>query len=759
MQQPQPKVGKFCPKCSLQASEELLTCPNDGTPLNRSVIVTPTSNLAGQYEFIAKIGEGGMGVIYKARHLALNNLVAIKMMHINRLDRDVILRFQQEAKAVSALDHPSIVRVRDFGISETGQPHIVLDYIDGVTLENVLKDHGPLSLSDARDTFSQICDAVGHAHQRNILHRDLKPSNIMLVYRENDCPLVKIVDFGIAKELIEGKEGINLTKAGEVVGSPFYMSPEQASGRTVDKRSDLYAVGCVLFEALTGAPPFVGQNAIETMIKQTSEAVPTLREGSLGKSFPPELQAVIDKALAKDPSQRFQTMNEFKTALVDSIEGIESSTYQSRQIPPIAKKKLPFSRIAIFTVLFLGCAGIALLIASWKTQPGKTALEKNQNDSLPIKSIESDKSRLKTESNMLSELPDFNEFARSLIIGHKQDEAIIINVPCDDKALVAFDEVHKANQVELLKTNIVGSGLEHLIHLPLKHLSLEGSASFGTDGIVAIEMMNELVDLDLDGTAISDSNLQSLSALRYLTSLSLARTEITSRGLRYLRGLRRLEDLSLSGCVSIGDRDMSELCKLKHIKVLDLSNLNMTDLGLRVLTNAYFAEGLRELSLGDTPISHDGLRILRAFGALRKLSLANSKAGHLDLLALAKSSPAIEDLNFSNCSNITDQDLKILQSFKSLKALDLSRTSVSDEGLKYLLPLPLRELNLAHTRLTDKGLLMLAELKGLRKIDLTSSLNVSWNGANAFHTRLPNCKLTPSIVRQSSSDAIIPLAH
>ena len=176
----QGQTSKVCPTCSLHVSLDMNVCPNDGTVLSKSVQPKMISNLAGQYEFIGKIGEGGMGVIYKARHLALNNFVAIKMMHVNQLDQTKILRFQQEAKAVSTLDHPSIVRVRDFGISEAGQPHMVLDYIDGVTLDAMIKTHGPLSLPDVKDLFSQICDAVAHAHQRKVLHRDLKPSNIML---------------------------------------------------------------------------------------------------------------------------------------------------------------------------------------------------------------------------------------------------------------------------------------------------------------------------------------------------------------------------------------------------------------------------------------------------------------------------------------------------------------------------------------------------------------------------------------------------
>lgn len=374
---------RICPNCGLTLSIDITICPNDGT------VLVPNSDsdqkLSNQYEFISEIGSGGMGVIYKARHIALNQTVAIKRLHNNRIDEVSVRRFQQEAKAVTALDHPSIVRVRDFGVSESGQPHMVLDFIEGDTLSKSIQKTAGLPVEESLDIFIQACDALEHAHSRGVLHRDLKPSNIMLVPRIAGAPLVKIVDFGIAKiNHPEIESGImNLTQTGEVFGSPLYMSPEQASGAKLDKRSDIYSFGCVMFETLTGTPPFVGGSSIETIFRQLNDKAPTLKEGSLGRDFPLELETIVAKALEKKPDDRFQSMAELKHQLISLKAGKKSSmaTYSGVIDSKDGKKfelKALMAALVMLVILAAGTGYFVLTAVTKKKAPVPTVTVDDQ---------------------------------------------------------------------------------------------------------------------------------------------------------------------------------------------------------------------------------------------------------------------------------------------------------------------------------------------------------------------------------------------
>ena len=269
----------------------------------------PGALVAGRYEIVSLICSGGMGVIYKAKHLLLDKFCAIKMLHHHRMHEKALQRFEQEARATSKLTHPKLITVHDFGFSEDGHPFMVMDLIEGVSLSDFIGDRGGLGCEQAVNIFLQICDGMQYAHEQGVLHRDLKPSNVMLADVETQTPEAKVVDFGIAKiDCGPDQTAVAVTQSGEILGSPLYMSPEQATGRHVDKRSDIYSMGCLMYETLTGRPPFKGDSTLETMIQHLRSEPPTLAEKSACRSFPKELDVVMQKALAKDPDQRYQSM-------------------------------------------------------------------------------------------------------------------------------------------------------------------------------------------------------------------------------------------------------------------------------------------------------------------------------------------------------------------------------------------------------------------------------------------------------------------
>jgi len=309
----------MCLACNREFFEEIQKCPHDGTALIslRQEDEWIGRTLGERYDVTELLGKGGMGVVYLARQRVIDRWVAIKMLQAELTQDEVsVKRFEQEAKAASLLNHPHLVTLHDYGITPTGQPFLVMEYLEGHSLLDIIKRQGPLSPRRAIKIFSQVAEGLAHAHHQGIVHRDLKPSNIILVEQEGDSEFVKVVDFGLAKLMPwSGKESQHLTKTGEVFGSPIYMSPEQCMGRELRPTSDIYSLGITLFEAVTGKPPFKGANSIQTASKHMSESPPRFSDVRPDLELPEFLETVVFKALAKDPAARFQDMTEFRDAL------------------------------------------------------------------------------------------------------------------------------------------------------------------------------------------------------------------------------------------------------------------------------------------------------------------------------------------------------------------------------------------------------------------------------------------------------------
>lgn len=325
---------KICVACNNEFSQGELTCPHDGTALttikqDNFIGVT----LGGRYEIEEKIGSGAMGEVYKARHRLMKRQVAIKMLHPQTISgANALKRFQKEAEMASALNHPNILAVHDFGVSDDGSPYLVMNYLEGKSLNDLIEDGGHLDVGRSLHIFRQLCQGLGHAHEKGVIHRDLKPSNIMLVTLDQDPDFVQILDFGIAKQLTPETSSDSLTRTGEVFGSPHYMSPEQCRAQPVDARSDIYALGCVMYRVLTGTAPLMGGDLVECLYKHVNQMPASFSEYCPEYNLPADLEAVIFKAVAKKPEDRYQSMAELKQGL-ESIEAykveIASKTYGS----------------------------------------------------------------------------------------------------------------------------------------------------------------------------------------------------------------------------------------------------------------------------------------------------------------------------------------------------------------------------------------------------------------------------------------------
>ena len=283
--------------------------------------------VGGSYEIVSFIGAGGMGNVYCVKHAIMQTEYALKTLSAEKVTEVAWRRFQNEAQAIARMNHPNVVAIYNLGFHDGRLPYYVMDILHGKTLSDLLREKGRLETNEALRMFIQVCAGIGYAHKKGIVHRDIKPPNIVLLNKPDPSgATIKIVDFGIAK-LSHTKELANqqLTSVGEVCGSPFYMSPEQCEAGKIDARSDIYSLGCTLFEALTGSPPFKGRNAVETMMLHHTGTPPTLKAASGGKDFPPMLEMAVATLLAKAPMDRYQNMERLAQDLQTILQGSETA--------------------------------------------------------------------------------------------------------------------------------------------------------------------------------------------------------------------------------------------------------------------------------------------------------------------------------------------------------------------------------------------------------------------------------------------------
>ncbi len=324
----------LCQACGETNPAEAKFCGVCGAPMTPP-LPRPGDIIAERYRVVAPIGRGAMGTVYRAEHVQISKVMAIKLLH-RELEKNPenVTRFHREAESASRLNHPNTVHVFDFGRTKSGSLYLVMEYVDGDDLGKVIGEVGPMPFGRVAYLCAQVAGSVADAHAAGIVHRDLKPENIV-VTEGRDGETAKVLDFGLAK-LFEGNVEAQVTSSGTIVGTPYYMSPEQIQGQELDGRSDVYALGAIMHECIVGKPPFDAPNPVGVLSKHLTEQ--PLAPSSLSPlSVPAEADEIIMRCLEKDPDDRYQTAEELRQDLIEYLSSVGAGDWRLSSVgrPPL----------------------------------------------------------------------------------------------------------------------------------------------------------------------------------------------------------------------------------------------------------------------------------------------------------------------------------------------------------------------------------------------------------------------------------------
>ncbi|MCA9804711.1 MAG: protein kinase [Cyanobacteria bacterium HKST-UBA02] len=531
-----------------------------------------------RFTLIRKLGEGGMGAVLLCHDTVLLREVAIKVL-LSCDSPDEIRRFQNEAKIVARLSHPNIIQVLDFGQSEDGSLYLVLEYVEGESLARILARENTLSVEDTLPLLRQICQGLAYAHDNGVWHRDIKPSNVMVLQAEDGVTLVKLVDFGIARSNFD--ESQRLTMTGAAVGSPLYISPEGSRGEDTDARSDIYSLGCLIFQVLTGSVPFKGETAVATIMMHANEPPPALSDrAESGHEFPELLEGIVGRCLEKDPADRFQTIAELEEAL-DELE--ELLAPRPVQTPVVSMKKAVLPAL-VFVVI------VAVIVVTGILFGSGTALRESKKKSREIKQ----------DSLILLADPEGDDEFKTSFIDRGREVTGNGTVDSDLQDLRGRTDIRQLN---LRNGDFDGSGFRYISDLPLRTLDLT-SSYIKPAGLEEISKIKSLEILFLKGVKGMEGGCRYLGDLPALTALSLKTSCATNDDVISLGGCRALTVLDLQGCRHITGDGFSALSAIPGLKILMLSNSGFKRANMKELTGMKRLEALRlaSLSLEDRDI-------------------------------------------------------------------------------------------------------------------------------------------------------------
>jgi serine/threonine protein kinase len=642
-----------------QFTESLKNRKPDSGESAAQVILSANTIIGGTYRILSLIGMGGMGVVYLVEQTSLHKHFALKVLSPDLVNEQNWQRFKAEAKTMASLNHPSFVNVYDLGIHAGSTPFYSMDYLTGRSLEEILVDEGPLKLEAALNIFIEVLNGLAYAHRNGIIHRDIKPANIMIC-TTNGATQAKILDFGISKLVSSDASKMqSMTMAGDVFGSPYYMSPEQCAGEPVDASSDIYSIGCTLFEVLTGYVPFEGSTSLETMIMHQEDSAPRLADVLTDESFPKSLEAIVATCLAKLPRDRYQSAKEVVLDLERIREGkeIEPSSPAYRQLnkPTIQKSDDVYSETSstkLAKTIFLSAAAMAMVIlvvagVSFFPKPAnqaEIATKAFETDPLKMDKYATEITRVSTEeypnpgtryyfSQMIDggrtiqfnfpinrSIGKIGPAERGLGLNEAQytvtfpasyklqfrpysdtfDQPKIFNSfrPSDLHSLIGPEELNSTYNLKQAMPFI--AKLTEIRSLNFR------TSNIGDEQVVYLNQMPKLESLDLSYTRLTGGGIAKLKRLKNLRSLNFGSNTDCKALLLTLAGSEKLQRLSLDSVYPpLSASDVRLIVSCKNIHTLNLNGSLASDETLQILSGL---PNLSILSINDCVVSQEAIK-------------------------------------------------------------------------------------------------------------------------------------------------------
>ncbi len=638
------------------------------------------SIIGGKFELQSIIGEGGMGVVYLAQHLGMKQKYALKILSPPLVSEQYWLRFQAEAKTLASLQHPNLINVYDLGVHENSIFFYSMDFLEGRNLDDILATEGPQSVERTIEIFLAVLDGLAYAHRNGVVHRDIKPANIFICERNGKFGAddVKILDFGIAKSLKNDFSGQQLTAAGEVFGSPYYMSPEQGLGEDIDVRSDIYSVGCSIFETLTGFVPFDGKSAVEIALCHQQDQPPTLAEVS-ERQFPDSLDLVIDKCLAKLPRNRYQSAKEVAIDLLRIKEGKDISAYSkvsSSQSDEAIDDNFEITGVSanlrLVLAITIAIALVTFFSAGWWLY--------SQNNSVALERYD----RAITQNQRRSSLDQPTQMKyEDDLVGHDDSEKVKV-----------FLQSKPGNYAQQNKTKNFGQKLfvfpDQFSIGTLHYWNKVGaSGSVGACGKQSIPVgckiafsAGDVIGLhpqllqyfrpdDLQGFSIlrnggnSVSLMPQIAKMTSLQTLRLPSFLFQIENITDLDRLRNLRELTIN-TTNIDAITFSKCKLLPNLTTFDLT----TRTNIEPILNKLNDENLVGLRLHDMPLSKEDVLKISRLKALRSLTIDNSSITSDDIRALTALTN-LKTLDIRRCQKVDAKCIGILKKIKNLSVVYL----------------------------------------------------------------------------------------
>lgn len=560
------------------------------------------------------LGQGAIGRVYRCQDRLLQKVVAVKVMQA--LQPQQVVSFQKEARLTAQLNHPHIIQIIDINITDRGTPYIVLEYVPGVSLRDYLTQGGPLNWKSALQMTEQILEALVYAHDKGIYHRDLKPENILLTRDEQNEFLVKLIDFGIALDAASEDADKDVEFQGKTfTGTPPYMSPDQAGGFSFDQKSEIYSVGCILFELLTGTKPFTGDTALEILTQQTKEEPPAL-DNNPEIAF---LSPLLNRALSKSREARFES----SSAFLKELKAVAETESASEPEAVVVQRDAPQPKLVPISVALISLAGLTMSYFWFQKNDEKRDIAQKQQ--------QAKKAARKAFSSIILD---------SKLGGLKQggtEGEFAANQFFDDSDMKALQNRKDIKVLFLKNTMISGASLKYLTGSPISHLILTG--------------------LDL-----KDADLVPLGQKMSIASLGLGRTGISGESLGLFKNMQQLE---LSDC-PIDAIGYQSLKKMDLLKVLTVSGKNMNSPAFNQLSgqNSILIMNIHR------PLPHQkGWDVIFSLKNLSKIGLAGGVILPEHIKALSKYK--LDILKIDKDCTISDETIEALASLNRLNILYL----------------------------------------------------------------------------------------